>query len=696
MSFLKSMKKSVAVAFALVFGTLCAPSAHAEPGMWTLDHLPKVAMEKDLGWSPSADWTQKAMLGAARLAGGCSASFVSKDGLVLTNHHCAAQCIEEISDASHNYLKDGFLAKSRAQERSCPAMEVNRLEKITDVTDKVKGATQNLSGTEFQKAKNAVEANLTAECAAKEKEKIRCDVVSLYHGGQYKLYQYHRFQDVRLVFAPEQAMAFFGGDPDNFNFPRFDLDMAMVRVYEGGQPAAVTQFFPLNAKGPQAGEPVMTVGHPGSTQRELTVAQLQARRDSLALNTLPRLSQMRGMLIEFGELGEEQKRIATESLFGVENSYKALHGQLEALLTPGLLERKATEEAELQRFVAQNPALKKEVGDAWQQIAKAEKLAKNIRPIYSQFEGAAAFQSRYFSMARALVRGAVERAKPNAERLPEYNESALPQLQARLFSEAPIYPEFENLLLTFSLTKAREVLGADDEHIKQILGNESPANMAKDLMARTQLGDIQVRHALWDGGLSAVMQSQDPFIQLALKVDPIARALRTRYEKEVDSVVTKNSEKIAKARFALWGDRQAPDATFTLRLSYGRVKGWQEGGRAIAPFTTLGGAYTRATGAEPFKLTDAWLAAKDRLNLATPFNFVSTNDIIGGNSGSPVLNRQGELVGLVFDGNLPSLGGAYWFDAAVNRAVAVDSAAIIETMNQIYGAQDLTREMLGQ
>lgn len=669
--------------------------AQAEPGMWTLDHLPTAAMQKDLGWSPSADWTHKALLGAARIAGGCSASFVSKDGLVLTNHHCAAQCIEEISDAGKNYLKEGFLAKSRAEERSCPAMEVNRLEKITDVTETVKRATQGLSGSEFQKAKNAVEANLTAECAAKEKEKIRCDVVSLYHGGQYKLYQYHRFQDVRLVFAPEQSMAFFGGDPDNFNFPRFDLDMAMVRVYEGGQPAAVAEFFPLNAQGPQAGEPVMTVGHPGSTQRELTLAQLQARRDNLALNVLPRLSQERGLLTEFGERGVEQKRISTTELFHVENSFKALHGQLDALLNPGLLERKAADEAALQEFVSKTPALKNEVGDAWQQIAHAEKLAKDIRPAYSQWESGAALQTRYYSMARALVRGAAEREKPNAERLPEYNESALPQLQARLFSAAPIYPEFETLLLTFSLTKAREVLGADDEVVKQILGLESPANLAKDLVARTQLGDGAVRHALWDGGMAAVMQSQDPFIQLALKVDPIARGLRTRYEKEVESVITKNSEKIAKARFALWGDRQSPDATFTLRLSYGRVKGWQERGRDIPPFTTLGGAFTRATGAEPFKLPESWLAAKARLNLATPFNFVSTNDIIGGNSGSPVLNTHGELVGLVFDGNLPSLGGAYWFDEAVNRAVAVDSAAIIEAMNQVYGAQALTQEMLG-
>jgi hypothetical protein len=635
------------------------------------------------------------MLGAARIAGGCSSSFVSKDGLVLTNHHCAAQCLEQISNAGKNYLKDGFLAKSRAEELSCPAMEVNRLETITDVTETVQRATKGLSGTEFQKAKNAVEANLTSQCSEKEKDKIRCDVVSLYHGGQYKLYQYHRFQDVRMVFAPEQAMAFFGGDPDNFNFPRFDLDMAMIRVYEDGRPAAISEFFPLNVKGPQAGEPVMTVGHPGSTQRELTMAQLQARRDGLALYTLPRLSQERGMLIEFGDRGVESKRIATSELFHVENSYKALHGQLDALLSPGLFERKAADEVALQHFVSKNPSLKREVGHAWQEIAEAEKRANLIRPAYVQWEGAAALQSRYYSIARALVRGAVEREKPNAERLPEYNNSALPQLQARLFSAAPIYPEFENLMLTFSLTKAREVLGADDEHVKLVLGAESPANLAKEWIAHTQLGDMAVRHALWDGGLAAVMQSQDPFIQLALKVDPMARAWRTRYEKEVESVVTKNSEKIAKARFAMWGDQLPPDATFTLRLSYGRVKGWQEGERVIAPFTTLGGAYTRATGADPFKLTDSWLAAKDRLNLTTPFNLVSTNDIIGGNSGSPMLNTQGELVGLVFDGNLPSLGGAYWFDSAVNRAVAVDSAAIIETMNQIYGAQDLTREMLG-
>ncbi|MES2017792.1 MAG: S46 family peptidase [Pseudomonadota bacterium] len=664
--------------------------------MWTLDRLPAAKMQAQYGFKPDPAWIKNVMLSSARLAGGCSASFVSRDGLVMTNHHCAAECIEQLSSATQNYLANGFLARNREQEARCPAMEVNRLEQITDVTEQVKKATGGLDGNAFKDAQNAVRARLTSECVGVEKATTRCDLVDLYHGGRYNIYKYHRFSDVRLVWAPEKAIAFFGGDPDNFMFPRYDLDMSLVRVYENGKPAAVQNFFPFSKNGAAEHEMVFVTGHPGSTQRQLTEAQLLSLRDIRLIDGLLSLAEMRGVLEQYRASGSEAARTSEDLLFGVENSYKALYGQLQSLLDPALLRAKHEQETALRKYVANNPALRAKVGGAWDAIARAQVQYRAQTARMRSIEGGRALLSDYFEQARMLVRAADEKTKPDGQRLPEFAEARMPEVEQHVLSTAPIYPEFEKVKLVFSLTKMREKLGPDDAFVKQVLGKASPQQLADQLVGQTRLGDVAVRRALWQGGKEAIAKSDDPFIQLALAIDAQARALRKQYEQDVESVVQKNTELIAQATFAKNGTGSYPDATFSLRLSYGEVQGWEQAGRKIAPFTEFGGAFARETGAEPFALPASWHAAKGKLNLAQRFNFVTTNDIIGGNSGSPMINKQGEIVGLIFDGNIHSLGGAFWYDARLNRAVAVHSGGILEALSTIYGADFLVREMTGR
>ena len=679
--------------------TLLLPLAGvAAEGMWTLDNLPAKAMQKSVGFTPDATWVNKVMQSSARLGNGCSGSFVSKDGLVLTNHHCARNCIQELSTAKVDLIKDGFLAKTREAELRCPALEINRLEEITDVTAKVDTATQGKTGEAFAKAKKAEIAALESACTGTPKTARKCDVVTLYQGGRYHLYRYHRFDDVRLAFAPEEAIAFFGGDPDNFNFPRFDLDMSLLRVYENGAPAQVASFFPLKPAGAAEGEATFITGHPGSTQRDLTMAQLEFLRDVALPQRLMLSSEYRGYLARYRAEGAEQSRVATDDFFGIENGLKVRKGQLEALQDPEVFAFKKKQETELRAYVNKNAKLKKDYGSAWDEIAKAQIIARNIYWEHRMLEVGNGFYSKYFDSARTLLRGAEERAKPNAERLEEFGDARLPQLEQHLLSTAPVYPEYEKATLAYSLTKLREYLSPDHPMVKAVLGKDSPETVAARLVDGTKLGDIATRKALWEGGKKAVDESRDPFIELARKVDSAARALRKTYEDEVKAVETKNAGKIAAARFALKGTSVYPDATFTLRLSFGQVKGWEEKGKPVAPYTTIGGAFDRETGTDPFALPKSWFTAKNSgsLNLSQPFNFVSTNDIIGGNSGSPVINKDAQIVGLVFDGNIRSLGGAYWYDERSNRAVSVHSGAIVETLRKVYDAGVLADEMAGR
>ena len=663
--------------------------------MWTLDNPPLKAMQRDLGWAPDARWLEKAMRSSARMAGGCSASFVSPNGLVLTNHHCVATCVEQLSRKEQDYLKGGFLAQQTNDEKQCQAMEINRLEKITDVTAQIKAATAKLNGTAFTLAQNAAKAKITTACVGDEGSKVRCDVVDLYRGGQYKLYRYHRFQDVRLAFAPENSIAFFGGDPDNFNFPRFDLDMALIRVYEDGKPAQVRDFFRFNAQGAAADEPVFVTGHPGRTERELTMAQLEFVRDHSLLDRLVNTAEYRGVLTQYRQAGGEAERVATRTLFNIENGYKVQRGQMLALANAENFEKKRADEAALRKFVASKAEFAKTTLGAWDAIAKAEQVHRQMYDAMVLIENARGFQSRYFEIARTLVRGAAERPKANPDRLPEFNDSKLPEVEAKLFSGAPIYPDFETVKANYGFTKLRERLGVDSPLVKRVLGNKSPQQLTTNLIGGTKLADRELRKQLWDGGAAAIAKSDDPYILLAVAIDQYARELRTRYEREVESVIQKNSELIAQARFAQTGDSAYPDATFSLRLSYGRIKGWQENGRPVAPFTNMDGTFERATGVDPYALPASWTSAKENLKLITHFNQSSTHDIIGGNSGSPMINRQGEVVGLVIDGNIHSLSGAYWYDKLLNRAVSVNSAGMLEALDKIYGAKALVDELRG-
>jgi len=665
--------------------------AAADEGMWTFDAFPKDKVEKAYGFKATDAWLKHVQLSSARLAGGCSASFVSDRGLVMTNHHCAHQCIEQLSTAQKDFVKAGFYAPALADEVKCPDVEVNQLVEITDVTAALRKATAGLDGEAYHKAQRAEKARLEKACQTSPD--LRCEVVTLYHGGVYDLYKYRRFQDVRLVFAPEFAVAFFGGDPDNFEFPRYDLDVSFLRVYENGKPAHTKEHFAWSAHGAQAGELTFVSGNPGATARLFTVAQLKYQRDFALPERLFRLAEFRGLISGWQQKGAEEKRISNATLFYVENSYKALRGMFDSLRDEKFFASLVANEEALRASISKDPARAAKVLPAFDAIAKAQERLKEIRTQYIYLEQGAGFGGDLFRHARHLVRAADELPKPNGERLREYRDSGLPELTQDLFSPAPIYPSFEKLQLAYGLTKLRERLGPDDPVVKKILGKESPEEVASRAVDGTKLKDPAVRKALFEGGAKAVGASDDPMVALAKLADPEARAVRRTYEDEVESVVQKNQEIIADTRFAVQGRSTYPDATFTARLSYGKVEGWKEGTKAVEPFTTFGGAFERATGRDPFALPQSWLDAKGRLDLGTRFNFVTDNDIIGGNSGSPMVNRNAEIVGLIFDGNIWSLGGDYGFDESNNRAVAVHSDALLEALSRIYGAQRIVDEL---
>ncbi|QSQ20405.1 S46 family peptidase [Pyxidicoccus parkwayensis] len=675
----------------LALGLLLSLPASADEGMWTYDAFPSEAVKKAYGFAPTQQWLDKVRLGSVRLAGGCSASFVSPDGLVMTNHHCVRECVEDLSSPKEDLLAKGFLAKTPAEERRCPKIEANQLVKMTDVTERMNTATKGLTGAAFNTALKKEMSAAESECATSAD--VRCDVVTLFNGGKYQLYQYRRFQDVRLVFAPEFSMAAFGGDPDNFNFPRFGFDAAFLRVWQGDAPAKSPDYLPWAKEGAKEGDLVFVSGHPGGTERKATVAELEFQRDVNLPYTLLQLAELRGMLREFASTSAERYRTTRSKLRAVENGLKALRGRHQALADPALLARKRQEEAELRKRVDANAQVKAATAGAWEETAQALDTYRRMLPEYKMKEGGDAYPSELFTMARHLVRAAEEQPKPNAERLREYTEAQLPSLRQQLLRAAPIPLELEEATLGFGLNRVRETLGADDSFVQLVLGREAPADLARALVRGTKLGDVKVRQALLEGGKAAVDASKDPMILLARKVDADARAVRKRYEDTVEAVLKRNGERIAKAHLAVYGTSGYPDATFTLRLNYGQVKGWDENGRAVAPLTTFGGAYARNTGKDPFKLPDSWMKAQAKVPASTPLDMATTNDIIGGNSGSPVVNRDGRVVGLIFDGNLHSLGGRYAYVPETNRAVAVHGDGILTALEHVYGATRVVKEL---
>ncbi len=680
-------------AFLIASGLTMASPLFAAEGMWTLDNLPVADLEKNYQFKPTAEWIQKSMRSAVRLAGGCSGSFVSPDGLVLTNHHCVISCVEDLSSKEQDLVNKGFLAQSRSEEKQCPGMEVNRLDKTDDVTARMHKVLTGLTGKAFSDAKKAEQSRIEKECVGDAGDKRRCDIVELYGGGQYHVYQYTRYQDVRLAFSPEYAAGFFGGDPDNFNFPRYNLDMSLLRVYEGGKPIANSDWFPINPKGAKENELVMTLGHPGTTQRLLTMTELETQRDLVLPFRLIFASEYRGLLLQYSREGEEQARIAQTELTLIENGIKARTGMFQALLSPAVMQQKRADETAFQNWVSADANRTQQYGNPWKTISDTQTAWRNLYLDYVMIELGLGSLSQQVTWARTLVRGTTEREKPDAERLREFSQAALPGVQAGLLAETPLYPEFEQLKLSWSLSKLREKLGVDNPVVKRILGKDSPESLAQKIVSKSKLGDAKLRKQLWEGGATAVKNSADPAIQLARVLDEYGRKLREQFDHQIEPAQKAAAEQLAKARFAFKGTAVYPDATFSLRLSHGVIRGWDERGTPVKPFTDIGGLFNRATEYDPFKLADTWVSAQKKVDHKARFNQVSTNDIVGGNSGSPLINARGELVGLIFDGNIQSLGGSYFYDESVNRAVSVHTAAISEALKKVYKADDLVKEL---
>jgi Peptidase S46 len=652
----------------------------ADEGMWTFDNFPSHTVESKYGFGPSQAWLDHVRASSLRVAAGCSASFVSPQGLVMTNHHCVVDCVQQLSTATQNLVESGFIAGTAAEERECPAFELDQLTEIRDVTADVDEALAGKTGDAANVALRAKEAELQQSCNSDPR--ARCDVVSLYEGGVYDLYRYRRYTDVRLVFAPEMSVAQFGGDPDNFNFPRFDYDIGLLRAYESGHPAASPDYLKWSPNGSKDGELVFVSGNPGGTSRQLSTSQLAFERDTLLPSLIPGISEYRGLLERFVTEGPERAREANEDLFFDENSFKVVFGRQQALLDPEFFDTKVGEEQRLRQAVASDAKLASDQS-AWDDIRK---IQVERAQLFTRNGLTRAFsRSEELNLAIVLVRAAAERAKPNGERLPEYTDQSLVRLQQQISAPIPIYKDLEELKLRWIFASARRDLGADDPFVRRMLGKESPEQLAERLVSGTHLDDVKVREGLYNGGQAAVAASTDPMIRFALSIDPELRAVRKEYEDRVDAPTRSAAERIAKARFAVYGTSVDPDATFTLRLSYGAVKGFPDAqGRFVEPYTTIGGLFNRATGAPPYQLPESWISAKPELNLETPMNLSTTNDIIGGNSGSPLINKNAEVVGLIFDGNIFSLGGDYGYDGKQNRAVAVDSRALLEGLRKVY------------
>jgi hypothetical protein len=667
---------------------------HAEEGMWTFDNPPLKQLAAKYNFHPTQAWLDHLRLASVRLNDGGSGSFVSPNGLLLTNHHVARGQLQKNSTAEHDYLRDGFYAATPDEEMKSPDLEVNVLVGMEDVTARVQSAAKGIGDqTKALKARDAAIAAIEKE--SKDKTGLRSDVVSFYQGGEYWLYRYKAYTDVRLVFAPEQQAAFFGGDPDNFTYPRYDLDMALFRVYENGKPLRTDNFLKWSAKGAAPGELIFISGHPGSTERDDTVAQLLMERDVRGPAVTEYFQRRIATAQAFAAQGPEQARLVGSTIFGLQNSLKVYLGRGEALADPAILAKKQADENEFRAKVNANKEWKKAYGKAWDEIARAEEKVKpEIKgQLFRRTD------SRLFTLAVQIVQYVAEIKKPDGERLPQYHDAGLDTLKFQLLSPAPIYPSTEKLFMAAALKLCQEKLGKNDAFAQALLQGGDVDATVNALVDGTKMADPAFRKSLLDGGEAAVAASTDPMIVAARRVDPILRESNRRIRDTISSVLTPAGEKLGKARFLVYGKDAYPDATFTLRLSYGTVEGYPYNGTIAPPFTTFYGLYDRAasfSNKPPFDLTAKEAAGRHKLDLSTPLDFVSTGDIIGGNSGSPVVNRDGELVGLIFDGNIESLAGDFVYDGAKNRAVAVHSSGMIEGLRKLYGTSALADELEGK
>jgi hypothetical protein len=688
------MKRFLSICLALSF--LCSTVASADEGMWLYNEAPKDKIKAKYGFELTQAWLDHVRLSSVRFNNGGSGSFVSADGLTFTNHHVGAGCVQQLSTEGHDYIKTGFYAKTQAEEAKCPNLELNQLVGIEDVTEKVNaGVKPEMSAADAGTAQRSAMSQIEKDCSTSSG--LRCDVVTFYSGQVYNLYKYKKYTDVRLVFAPEMDMAFFGGDPDNFTYPRYDLDITFFRVYEDGHPAHLDNYLRWSRTGVKNNELIFVSGHPGNTSRMQTMAQLEFTRDVNYPSTLAMLKRRIALLQDFSKQSEENARIAKEDIFGMQNGQKAITGYDAGLLDKSLWDAKAADEAKL-RAAYKADAKNAGKADPWDAIAQAMKLQHEIFFQLFYLERLRGFASGLPQTARILVRAAAEKAKPNGDRLREYRDSGLPSLEQQLFSTAPVYKSLDTVLLADSLAEMQDALGKGNPDVQKVLNGKTPADAAKDMIAGTKLEDVAVRKQLYEGGEAAIEASNDPLIVAMRAIEPDARTARKQFDDKIDSVVRFNGTLIAKARFVQSGFSQAPDATFTLRLSYGAVKGYKENGKDIPYFTVMGGAYEHAAehGNEaPYKLPESWMNAKAKIDVKTPFNFVSTADIIGGNSGSPTVNKKGEVVGIIFDGNIQSLSANFAYSEVQSRAVSVDSRGIQEALRKIYGASALAGELSG-
>jgi hypothetical protein len=681
-----------AIALTLAAGSAAPSRALAEEGMWTFDNFPIARANATLGTNIDQAWLDRVRLSSVKF-GGCSAGLVSGEGLVMTNNHCVASCVANLSTQAVNYAETGFAPRSREEELKCPGGTAEILTDISDVTERMHAAGAGLEGQAFTRARDAEAGRIEQESCGGDAT-MRCQVVSLYRGGQFKLYKFRRYTDVRLAWAPEDRAATFGGDLDNFSFPRFAIDAAFIRLYENDQPVATPTHFKWNADKPVEGTPVFVAGSPGATQRLLTMDQLMTLRDVVLPMDQLIASELRGRLIRFSEESEENAFIAMDPIVGLENTYKRGLGRMRALTDPAFMRMKTEAEADFRARAAGG------AGDPWAELAAVQPVQRELYPAMALLEGgtgvgttSAGGGSQLFSWARTLVRAAQERDKPSAERLPEYADSRLASVQSGLFAERPVYPSLEQVRLEWWLSKTREWLTVDDPRVRGLLGQESPEALSARLVAGTTLADPAVRRALWEGGLAAVEASDDPLIRYLLSIQDETRAVRSDWEARVEAPTSRASEQLAAARFAAYGDAVYPDATGTLRLTYGKIEGSDVPGQRFGAFTTFAGLWDRATGAPPFDVAPKLLAAKDRIDPDTVIDMAVSSDTIGGSSGSPVVNEAGELLGANFDSTVLTQRNAYGYDRNVNRSVIVTTGAVTTALRDVYGMERLVEEL---